>query len=221
MDNIKFPDEIEQEQEIQNHTASLVFTPEFIHYYLDIKKIFKLSHSATLVYGFVRYYLKSASQRFYFTNLQIAEMMDVTETWISEAVSELKTKELITVEYQMKSGGGKVRFITGVYGRQVREKPNSEFGKSRSRDEATTSVKAEDNQNTINKNTLKGKNSSKDENEQSEENPKLVELQERDRKRKEHVKIPFQPHYQQGGKTIYPKKDYPKKGGIFDATNIY
>lgn len=149
------PDQIKQEQEIQRHTAELVFSPEFIPYYLDIKEEFQLSHSATLVYGFIRFYLKSASQRFYFTNIQIAEIMSVTETWISEAVSELKSKKLIALEYQIKSGGGKIRFVTWVYGRPLRGKYNSDFGKSRSGDEATTSGKAEVNNNTINYNTIK------------------------------------------------------------------
>lgn len=161
MEQIEFPDAKEEREEIQQETAKLVFTPEFIPYYIDIKKEFSLSHTATLVYGFIRFYLKSSSHKFYFTNNQMAEIIGVNDTHVSEAVTELKKKELISVSYKMKSGGGKVRFITWVYGR-LREKPKSDFGKSRSRDEATTSGKAEDNKNSKDNNIKENFLSNKD-----------------------------------------------------------
>lgn len=118
------PNDIEK-NEIQEETAKLVFTPEFIIYHVDIKKQFGLSHIATLIYGFIRYYLKTDKSKFYFTNDQIGEIVDINPYRVRDCIKELVDKDLIRVTYQVKGGGGKVRFVNYVYGR-MGEKAHSE-----------------------------------------------------------------------------------------------
>ena len=106
----------QMEREVEVKTAKLVFSPEFIPYYTDIKKEFGISHVATLIYGFIRYFLKG-SDEFYFTNDQLGEILDISPDRAGKCFGELQVKKLIGVKYRIKGGGGKVRFVHYVYGR--------------------------------------------------------------------------------------------------------
>lgn len=138
-----------QEQEIVQETAKLVFTPEFIPYYGEVKKEFGISHVATLIYGFVRFYLHKKGATFYFTNKQLGEILDVSEDRAGKCFMELQTKNLVSVNYRIKGGGGKVRFVDFVYGRTV-ENNGSEQLKTQSTKPAETHLKS----NYINNNKL-------------------------------------------------------------------
>lgn len=52
--------------------------------------------------------------RFYFSNEHLAEILNSSERSISRAISELTKKALIGVDYEIKAGGGKVRFIRSL-----------------------------------------------------------------------------------------------------------
>lgn len=110
----------QQERDIVEKTARLVFTPEFIPYYGEIKKEFEITHIATLIYGFIRFYLYKNDSQFYFTNKQMGEILDVSEDRAGKCFMELQKKGLVEVKYIVKSGGGKVRFVDFVYGRTVK-----------------------------------------------------------------------------------------------------
>lgn len=109
------------EEERQRHSinaahAKLVFSPEFIPFYFDVKKKYNLTYTATILYGFIRFYRinQKTGRRFYFTNEQLSEIMDCSVESIKRAVKQLKDTGLIVTKRKMRSGGGTIRFIEGV-----------------------------------------------------------------------------------------------------------
>jgi DNA-binding MarR family transcriptional regulator len=58
--------------------------------------------------------LSYKSNSFYFSNEHLAKMFGVDETTISRAVSKLAKDGYIKIKYQIKSGGGKVRYIEAL-----------------------------------------------------------------------------------------------------------
>lgn len=103
-----------QQQEINESNSSHIFTPEFIPFYPKVKSDYNLSDTATLLYGFIRFYLANSSKRFYFTNEQLSEMLVVSEKTVSLAIKDLNEKSLIKAGYKIKAGGGQIRFIAEV-----------------------------------------------------------------------------------------------------------
>jgi hypothetical protein len=109
-----YSEEEKQQHEINEINAKKVFLPEFIPYYPAIKKQFDLSDIETLLYGFIRFYLANSSDRFYFTNEQLANLFSVSTKTISLAIGSLNDKEIIKTGYRIKSGGGQIRFISNI-----------------------------------------------------------------------------------------------------------
>lgn len=109
-----YSEEERQRQEINESNARLVFLPEFIPYYPQIRSQYDLSDIETLIYGFIRFYLTNSSDRFYFTNEQLAELFNKGTVTISQSVKALSEKGLIKTGYKIKAGGGQIRFISDI-----------------------------------------------------------------------------------------------------------
>ena len=91
-----------------------IYTPEFIPYYVDAQQKYHLTDKETLLYGFIRFYLKnSSSNQFYFSNEQLAKVLGVkNEDYVSQLfISLVKKCPEIEVSYDIKAGGGKIRFV--------------------------------------------------------------------------------------------------------------
>jgi len=141
-----YSEDEKQKHEIDSANAKLVFTPEFIPYRLDIKKKFNLNHVETLIYGFIRFYKSNSSSRFFFTNKQIAEIVDVSEPTAARALQNLAKKEVIQVGFKLKAGGGTIRFINSL----SLNSENSDYAKMISR----TNQKRLANKNKIKENNI-------------------------------------------------------------------
>ena len=91
-----------------------LWRPEFIPFYPEEKARYGLNDRETIVYGFVRHFLKNCSGRFFFTNEQLRYVLvgvDRDKT-ISSIVGSLARKcPEITLSYSIKKDGGKVRSI--------------------------------------------------------------------------------------------------------------
>jgi len=112
-----YSEEEVQENRIAKNNAKLLYSPEFIPFYADIKRCFKLSFLETIIYGFIRFYIiKAENSRFYFTNeqLSVVTAADVTDVQISNAMRNLQKKKLLVCQYKIKAGGGKIRFAKKV-----------------------------------------------------------------------------------------------------------
>jgi len=105
---------IHEEDEVNRENAKAVFTPEFIPYRLNVKEKFDLSHIETLIYGFIRFYKSSSNNRFYFTNEQIAKVVGCSQSNTEKGVATLIKKGILKVEYRIKGGGGKIRFVQSI-----------------------------------------------------------------------------------------------------------
>jgi len=105
--------ELEQKLNRAESHEKNVFAPEFIQFFPQIKKEFELTWLQTLIYGFIRWYLVNprSSGKFYFTNEQLASIFDVSEVTISSNINKLADKKLIETEYELRGGGGKIRYV--------------------------------------------------------------------------------------------------------------
>ena len=108
--------------------------PEFIPFYLLEKEKYGLNDKEALIYGFVRHFLKNCSGRFFFTNEQLRYAIGMKtgriET-ISEIVGKLTKKcPEITLSYQFRKDGGKVRIVGYLGGGGLTLKRNSELRKN-------------------------------------------------------------------------------------------
>lgn len=99
----------EEEQALLNE--GVIFKPEFIPYYLHIQDAFKLTDMETKLYGFIRFYTRFNPNGFYFKNEDLAEMFNVKNRTISQAVSNLVNYKLVEIDLKIKTGGGKVRNV--------------------------------------------------------------------------------------------------------------
>lgn len=90
-----------------------IYSPEFIPFYRDVQKKYNLTTMETLVYGFIRFYIKTVkADRFYFDNDGIASIVGFKNSQnASEAVNKLEKMGFIGCHYEIKANGGKVRFI--------------------------------------------------------------------------------------------------------------
>ena len=90
-----------------------IYKPEFIPFYIGIKKRYNLTDTQTLIYGFVRFYLANGGE-FYFSNKGIAEAIgkeELSVQAISVAIKALIGKNLLEATYKIKASGGKIRFL--------------------------------------------------------------------------------------------------------------
>lgn len=179
-ENIKqtIPDDQEEKQQylINEANASLVFTPAHIQYFPHVKTHYGLTHIETLLYGFIHYYLFAGKGKFYFTNEQLSAVLDCSVDTIKNAIKVLSEKHLVEFSYQIKAGGGTVRFATRLV-----KNPPSDGGKFTS----PTVENLPANKNKINKNnkdtnvSLLGDTSPKEKKNKSYKevlNPKIEEI---------------------------------------------
>ncbi len=117
--------------------------PEFIPYFPEKKAQYKLNDRETLMYGFIRFFLKNSSGRFFFTNEQLRYIFGgKRDKTISDVMMSLVDKcPEIEVSYQTKQDGGKVRFIS--------YKGNTEWRKSALPMGGKTPIIQNTNKNTI------------------------------------------------------------------------
>lgn len=149
-----YSEEERQQRQIDSANASHIFTPEFIPYRVSIKNKFKLSHVETLIYGFVRFYKAESSNKFYFTNEQIAQVVGCSTSVAEKGMATIISKGLLKVGYKIKAGGGKIRFVQSVLierNLRLAENSNSEYLKSASR----SIQNLQGNKNKINDNKIK------------------------------------------------------------------
>ena len=100
----------EVKAEVEN--AKLLYKPEFIPFYLKEVKEYGFSNTEGLVYGFMRFYLSSNPKgQFYFTNDQLAYMLDVSPRTISDAVGKVLNCGEFKAIYKVKANGGTFRLV--------------------------------------------------------------------------------------------------------------
>lgn len=105
------PEEYEQSQADKAH-AKILFTPEFIPFYMDVQKQYGLSMIETLLYGFVRFFLNNSGKKFFFSDEQISEILNCSMKTTSKAIKKLRDEGIIQTSYRMRAGGGRVRFVS-------------------------------------------------------------------------------------------------------------
>lgn len=106
---VPYSEEERQEVMINKANAAAVFRPQFIP--VDPELLQVLTPYEAIILGFIRFFTANAERRFYFTNDQIAEMLNCSNDTITKAVKKLKELDLISVSRSVRSGGGQIRFI--------------------------------------------------------------------------------------------------------------
>lgn len=107
----EYSQEEQQQNKINAAHADLLLGIRYINVPIQmIQEGFDLVE-ATL-FGHIYNLLTSAKKRYYFTNTQLATLLGVSERKISDAVKKLCDSELIESSVKLRSGGGKIRFIT-------------------------------------------------------------------------------------------------------------
>lgn len=109
-----YSEEDRQNAEINRGNANLVFSPKFIPYYPEVAIKFSLTPIETLLFGFIDFYKSNSSNRFYFTNDQLAEVLNCNPDTISRAISKIQKLNLIKTSHRIKAGGGTIRFVTDI-----------------------------------------------------------------------------------------------------------
>lgn len=123
-----------------------IYSPEFIPFYPEIQKKYKLNDKETLIYGFIRFYISTSPEKeFYFSNENLSEIFGISTTQISIYINSLAKKcPEIEITYRIKADGGKIRYIKF----RNKENLNSDFKKTLS----PTLRKLKENNNKINNN---------------------------------------------------------------------
>lgn len=141
--------EEEQEKEIHSSNAKSVYNPEFIPFYADIARTFELTHIETVIYGFIRFYSRFNSNRFYFTDEQLAYIAMCNDSTAGKAVNKLKKVGLLTVHHKIKAGGGTIRFVE--FSTRFKSASSPDWTRFKS---ASDPLQKRTNKNKINKNNL-------------------------------------------------------------------
>lgn len=132
----------EEEGAIKNN-VKLLYKPEFIPFYLKEVKKYNFSNTEGLVYGFIRFYLASNPRgQFYFTNEQLAYMLDTSITTISLSIKKILECGEFRAIYKVKANGGTFRLLENL---------KSDFKKT----ESETLRKLKANNNKIKENKIK------------------------------------------------------------------
>lgn len=111
-----YSDEEQEQNQINRENAERVFSPEFIPYYPAIAKQYGLSSTEALLYGFIRFYMHDANKggRFYFTDEQLAIILNSSTPTISRAMRKLRECGLVATSKAIKAGGGTIRFVRTI-----------------------------------------------------------------------------------------------------------
>lgn len=75
-----------------------IFCPEFIPFYIDEVRKYKLTPTEGLIYGFIRFYTKLKNNWFFFKSEQLSEIIQVSVGTIDNCIWKLKEKGLLKVE---------------------------------------------------------------------------------------------------------------------------
>lgn len=86
------------------------YNVEFIPYYPQIALDYGLTDSEAKVYGFIRFYTRTG-QPFYWSNKDLARITNCGERTVTRAMEKLVYLKLFVSEYDMKAGGGQIRFV--------------------------------------------------------------------------------------------------------------
>ena len=103
-----YSEDEKEEQRLNKLNASLVLKPKFIPVYTGMLK--DLSLLEATIYWFIDFFLEN-NEKFYCTNEQLAEMLNIGTTSVSNAMTSLKQKWLIDITYKIRTGGWKIRFV--------------------------------------------------------------------------------------------------------------
>ena len=103
-----YSEEEKEENSLNRLNAGLILNPKFIPVYTCMLKDFSLLEAT--IYWFIDYFLWN-NEKFYCTNEQLAEMLNVSITSVSNAMTTLKQKWLIDITYKIKAWGWKIRFV--------------------------------------------------------------------------------------------------------------
>lgn len=96
-----YSEEEQEENRIAKNNAALVLKPKFIPVYpILLQNGYSLIEAT--VFGFIEFFL-SNNERFYCSNEQIAEMLNLSERSISAAISKLEGDGLIKNKYRIKA----------------------------------------------------------------------------------------------------------------------
>lgn len=136
-------------REEEKKNGELVFRPEFIPFYLEEVEKYNFNKTEGLLYGFIRFYLRSnPKKKFYFTNEQLATMLRVTDQTISASIKKISRCGEFKVTYKIRANGGTIRFFENKS--DYNENYKSDYKKTCSE----TTRKLVTNNNKINKNNI-------------------------------------------------------------------
>ena len=75
-----------------------IFSPEFIPFYVEEVRKYKLTPTEGLIYWFIRFYTKLKNNWFFFKSEQLSEIIQVSSWTIDNCIWKLKEKGLLKVE---------------------------------------------------------------------------------------------------------------------------
>ena len=102
-----------QQNEITEANAKLIFSPKFIPVYPELLRR-GLSVTEAMIFGFIDFFKSSSSNRFYFSNEQIAEVVNCHPDSVNRAIRKLVSGGYIKTSRKVKAGGGQIRFVTDI-----------------------------------------------------------------------------------------------------------
>lgn len=106
-----YSEEEKQENMSNRSNAKLVFSPKFIPFYPKLSECW-LDNTEILLYWFIDYYLSNSKDgRFYFTNAQLSELLNVSERKITDSIKKLKDIWIVIPKYKIRDKWWKIRFI--------------------------------------------------------------------------------------------------------------
>ena len=106
-----YSEEEKQNNEINSNNSKLLLNIKYLVIPIFVFRI-GLTGNEAILYAFVYNWISNGDKRFYFTNEQLAELFNISETSISNILKSLKSKKLINIVYKMKTGGGRIKFIS-------------------------------------------------------------------------------------------------------------
>jgi len=108
-----YSEEEKQQNDINKENAKLIFSPEFIPFYIEMLD-FWLTNLEVLLYWFIRFYKKNWTGKFYFTDKQLSSILKCSEITIQRAVKKLKEKKIVLFSHKIKAWWWTVRFVNQV-----------------------------------------------------------------------------------------------------------
>ena len=95
--------------ERNKNNAELLFKPKFAPLYFELLGTIDITTAS--IYGFISFFLTQAGSRFYFTNAQISDLFQISQSKVSQSIGKLVDNGMIFVTYKLKEGGGQIRYV--------------------------------------------------------------------------------------------------------------